>query len=654
MTKHQPSRRDALKLFGASVVATAIAPRASASTPAAVPGGTAAGYFPLTAVRLGEGPFLAAQKLDADYLLRLEPDRMLHNFRTNAGLAPKAPVYGGWESIEPWIDIRCHGHTLGHYLTASACMYQSTGDERFAQRVDYIVAELAECQEKTGGWLTAFPDGVAPLVDSLAGNKFAGVPWYTTHKVLAGLRDAHLQRGSAEALTALTRFADWIDRACAGVPHDRFQKMLDREHGGMNEVLADVFELTREERYWNLATRFSHEALLGPLARGVDALDGLHANTQIPKVIGFSRIYETSKTPSNYNNHQDAARFFWKTVVERRSFTTGGHADGEHFFPVGDFAKHLPSAKTMETCCTHNMLRLTRALYAHEPTVAYFDYFERALFNGILASQDPQSGMNTYFQATRPGYVRLYHTPFDSFWCCTGSGIENHARYGESIYAHDDYTLFVNLFLASSLDWSAGGLRLTQQTKFPDEDTTRLEITHATKRRLTLAIRQPAWCPVMKVTVNGARSQRARRPGGYFKLAREFRAGDVVEIQLPMSLAIDPLPAVATAGHPEWVALRYGPIVLAGRMGSAGLTPGSQIIVNERESGNMLRADVAIPRWTGTLQELIEKTRRTHPARLEFRSTGFEGGASVDLIPWFRATNERYNLYWQRAQPSVA
>jgi DUF1680 family protein len=529
-------------------------------------------------------------------------------------------------------------------------MFESTGDARFAERIDYIVAELAECQAKTGGWLTAFPDGVAPLVDSLAGKSFDGVPWYTTHKVLAGLRDAYLHRGSQAARSVLLAFVDWIDRACADVPEDRMQKMLDREHGGMNEVLADVFALENEQKYWSLAMRFCHRSVLDPLARGVDQLDGLHANTQIPKVIGFSRLYEVGG--DSFENLDRASRFFWRTVVEKRSFATGGHGDGEHFFPVGDFVQHLPSAKTMETCCTHNMLRLTRSLYARDPEVARIDYFERALFNGILASQDPETGMNTYFQATRPGYVRLYHTPFDSFWCCTGSGIENHARYGESIYAHAGDTLYVNLFLASTLDWSERGFKLRQTTRFPDEDTTRLEFTEGAPRTITLAIRQPSWCPAMTVTVNGRERRVRRRAGQYFELTRVFRAGDVVEVRLPMSLALEPLPPTAPVTGtpaPEAVALVYGPIVLAGRMGTAGLTPGSQLIVNERKSGEMLNDPVPIPSWKKPLTELLASTTRVDGKSLRFIARGFEGGTDVELIPWFRTTNERYNLYWRRS-----
>lgn len=638
MSSH--SRRDALKLMsaacGAGALATWALPSLATSSPRMYEHG--ARWFPLADVRLGEGPFLHAQQLDAAYLMKLDPDRMLHNFRVNAGLAPKAPVYGGWESVEPWIDIRCHGHTLGHYLTAAACMFESTGDGRHAERVDYIVAELAECQVKTGGWLAAFPDGVAPLTDSLAGRKFAGVPWYTTHKVLAGLRDAHLHRGSAQALDVAAKFADWIDRTCDGVTDEQFQTMLDREHGGMNEVLADLSALRNEARYLQLALRFSHRALLDPLAAGVDKLNGLHSNTQIPKVVGFSRIFEVAN--QGWPDYDRAAKYFWRNVTGERSFATGGHGDGEHFFPKDEFPRHLSSGKTMETCCTHNMLRLTRSLYARDPQVAYFDYYERALFNGILAAQDPLTGMNTYFQSTRPGYVRLYHTPFDSFWCCTGSGIENHARYGESIYARGGDALYVNLFIESSLEWRERGIRVTQRTRFPDEAQTRITLEAKDPQSVALRVRQPSWCPVLTVAVNGRRWKSYRRPGEYVELA--VKTGDTLDVRTPMSLHAEPLP-----NSPDYAALMYGPIVLAGRFGTEGLDPGSQLIVNERESGKMLQADVKIPRWTRPLKDLVASTTRTHPGKLEFRTTGFADGASVDLIPWFRLTHERYNLYWR-------
>ena len=634
------TRRDALRMLGAGAAAFSCSPvvRGSATGSISRP---PARYFPLAHLRLGEGPFLDAQRRDADYLLRLEPNRMLHNFRVNAGLQPRAPVYGGWESQEPWVDIRCHGHTLGHYLTASACMFASTGDTRFAERVDYIVAELAECQQKTGGWLTAFPDGVAPLTDSLAGLPFPGVPWYTTHKVLAGLRDAHLIRGSKPALDAWLRFSQWIDDAARLASDALMQKMLDREHGGMNEVLADLAAISGDRRFLALAQRFSHRALLDPLLRGEDRLDGLHANTQIPKVIGFTRIHDLTDEPG----WRAGADFFWGSVVRTRSFATGGHGDGEHFFPIGEFARHLESAKTMETCCTHNMLRLTRALYAQSPQATYFNYFERALYNGILASQDPDSGMMTYFQSTRPGYVKLYHTPFDSFWCCTGSGLENHARYAESIYAHDDEALYVNLFMASRLEWRERGLTVTQETRFPDEDRVLLRFDAERPQPLKLRIRHPAWCPTLTTIWNSKGIAKSAVPGSYFEIpGGRIRPGDVVELRLPMQARLEPLP-----GAPQFGALAYGPVVLAARLGNQGITPASDLIVNERKSGEMLADPVLIPAWSKPLEELPASLVRTDESRLTFSSRGFAGGKPVEFVPWFRIAHERYGLYWQHS-----
>ncbi|HET9864590.1 MAG TPA: beta-L-arabinofuranosidase domain-containing protein, partial [Steroidobacteraceae bacterium] len=472
--------------------------------------------------------------------------------------------------------------------------------------------------------------------DSLGGKPFAGVPWYTTHKVLAGLRDAHLHRGSTGARDALTHFAAWIDAACKPVSEAALQQMLDREHGGMAEVLADTSELTGDRRFLDLGQRFVHRRILEPLTRREDRLDGLHANTQIPKIIGLQRIAQLSGAP----DYEQAATFFWKTVVEHRSFATGGHGDNEHFFPVTEFAAHLGSAKTMETCCTHNMLRLTRALYASDAACGYFDHFERALFNGILASQDPDSGMMTYFQATRPGYVKLFHTPFDSFWCCTGSGMENHARYAENIYAQDGDTLFVNLYLASTLEWQERATRIEQATRFPDEDGARITVKPAQPRRLTLALRQPAWCREMVVTVNGRERKVARRPGDYFRLSRRFAPGDVVEVRLPMSLRLEPLPHA-----PDYAAVMYGPIVLAGLVGKP-VDPQAQIIVNERKSGQMLNEAVPIPRWPRPLAELPAHFTRSDRDRLTFIAAGFEGGP-VQFIPWYRVAHERYNLYWR-------
>jgi DUF1680 family protein len=655
------SRREALRALGAGGVGLAlgaglpaglaaeVARRPRIAPPSPTPSAPAApGALPFTLrdVRLLESPFRDAQARDARYLLSLEPDRLLHNFRVNAGLPPKAPVYGGWESQEPWVEIRCHGHTLGHYLSASSMMYASTDDERFRGRVDYIVSELAACQEAGGsGLVCAFPDGAAQLENSVSGRPFVGVPWYTMHKIFAGLRDAHLHAHSPAALPVLVRLSDWAWDATSGMSDEQMQRMLDREHGGMNEVLADVHVLTGDPRYLTLARRFSHRALLEPLSHRRDTLDGLHSNTQIPKVIGFQRIHELTAEPEL----RTASRFFWEAVVKHRSFVTGGNGDQEHFFPPADFEKHLGSAKTMETCCTHNLLRLTRALFTDSPSAEYTDYYERALYNGILASQDPDSGMMTYFQATRPGYLKLYHTPTESFWCCTGSGMENHAKYGDSLYFHDADRLWVNLFVPSTVKWAEKGLKLTQTTRFPEEETTRLAVAAERPVRATLLVRHPGWCRDLAVTVNGRPWPSAGEPGSYVALDREWRDGDTVEVRLPMTLRTEPLP-----GSPDRVAVLYGPIVLAGRLGSEGITPGADLIRNERTSGDVLNADVEVPVLVGDADGLVERIRPVPGAPLTFRTVGLGRPHDVTLIPYWRIAHERYNLYWKVAAPGTA
>ncbi len=638
------TRRQIMQALGATaLVAGPAGEFAFAATAAETPGVRRAPRlqaFSLEDVRLLPGPFLDAQLRDERYLLQLEPDRMLHNFRRNAGLEPKAPVYGGWESQEPWVEIRCHGHTLGHYLSACAMMFASTGKAVFKERTDYIVGELRACQDAAkSGLVCAFPDGARQLELSVQGREFHGVPWYTMHKIFAGLRDAHVFTHNPIALDALKRLADYTANLTAALSDAQMQKMLDREHGGMNETLADLYALTGEQRYLDLAIKFTHRALLQPMLEQRDVLSGLHSNTQIPKAIGFQRLYELTGD----NEYRAAAEFFWRTIIDHRTYATGGNGDVEHFFPPEEFAQRLQSAKTMETCCMHNMLRLTRALYAHDPRVEYADYYERTLYNGILASQDPQSGMMTYFQATRPGYVKLFHTPTDSFWCCTGSGIENHAKYGDSIYFHDDVSLYVNLFISSTLDWHAKGLRLTQTTRFPHAAATEITLRLERPQTFTLRIRQPSWCDTSTVAING-RTQSHRTPGQYIALRREWRDGDRIEMQLPMQLQLEALPSA-----PEYAAVLYGPIVLAGRLGTEGLSPGAQIIKNERESGEMLHIPREVPTWTLDRKQLSAHIHPIAHRPLAFRAQGVQDLPKLELIPYFAIAHERYNLYWRLA-----
>ena len=600
--------------------------------------------FSLSDVRLGDGPFRRAQSLDEQYLLQLDPDRLLHGFRANAGLAPKAPVYGGWESEATWTDIRCQGHTLGHYLSACSLMSASSDRPDFRQRVEYIVGELSACQEGSRtGLICAFPDGALQLENSVKGARVQGVPWYTMHKIFAGLRDAYVHAGNALALQVLVKLSDWAWELTHGLSDAQLDRMLEPEHGGMNEVLADVFEFTDDEKYLTLARKFCHRALLAPLSRGSDALDGLHANTQIPKVIGFKRIHELTGDPELLR----ASQFFWRSVVLRRSFAIGGVSDGEHFFPPDQFAAHLGSAKTMETCCTYNLLRLTRALFQHAPSSIYADYYERALYNSILASQDPASGMVTYFQATRPGYLKLYCTPTRSFWCCTGTGMENHAKYGDSVYFRDTSSLYVNLFIPSVVTWREKKVTVRQITRFPESAATQLVIDASQPTRFSLKIRHPRWCDEVVVDVNGRRSVVSRSSGRYIELNRVWHPGDVVNVRLPMQLYTEELP-----GHPDVVALLYGPIVLAGKFGSEGIEAGGDLIANERTYGDVLNRPVDVPAWRGRPHDFPKSILASSEKPLAFQARGFEHGREVELVPYYSIAHERYNLYWSVSEPT--
>lgn len=634
-----PRRRDVL---GTLAAAPWLGSAALALPAHAAAGGRALQPFALGDVRLLDGPYRRAQALGGRYLLSLNADRLLHNFRVNAGLPPKAPVYGGWESQEPWVGIRCHGHTLGHYLSACAMTWAATAEPAFRERVDHIVDELRACQQASGsGLVCAFPDGDAQLRNGLAGRPVVGVPWYTLHKVMAGLRDAHVHAGSAAALAVLERIAAWIEDAARGCDDARFQQMLDVEHGGMNEVLADLHALTGEARWLALAERFNHHALLDPLAAGRDPLDGWHANTQIPKVVGFARLHALTREP----RYGRAASYFWGRVAGPRAFATGGHGDWEHFFPPDKVREHLGSAKTMETCGIHNMLKLTRALLQGDPQAAYADWYERALVNGILASQDPDSGMATYFQPLRPGYPKLYGTPEHSFWCCTGTGMENHAKYGDSVWFHDGDTLWLSQYVASELSWRERRMRIRQTTTFPDGAGTRLAVQARVPTRFTLKLRHPAWCRAMTVQVNGATVHESADAGRWIDLTRRWRDGDIVDISLPMHLHLAPLP-----GAPDVAAVMFGPLVLAARMGRDGMQPGDDLIVNERTYGDMLNLPepMPMPRLALGGRALDDVVR---PAgAFTFRVAGAAPGApDLELIPYHRIAHERYALHWQLA-----
>ena len=388
--------------------------------------------FPLKDVRLLDGPFHDAMELDKAYLLSLDADRLLHTFRLTAGLPTSAKPYGGWES--PGCELR--GHCLGHYLSACALMYASTGDEKLKARVDRIVAELARCQEAlpakgyNKGFLSAYPEEFFDRVDA---GKPVWAPYYTLHKIMAGLLDAYVECDNRQALEVLNKMAGWLKFRIGRLSHAQQQKALGNEHGGMNEVLANLYAISGNPDHLRLAKDFNHEAIFEPLAHGQDQLDGKHANTQIPKITGAVRQFELTGDKSLLA----VATTFWRAVALNRSYAIGGHSDSEHFFPIADFAQHL-SPVTCETCNTYNMLKLTRHLFAIEPSAELMDFYERALYNQILGSIEPQKGMVTYFVSLKPGHFKVYSTPDNSFWCCTGTGMENHAKYADTIFFHDD------------------------------------------------------------------------------------------------------------------------------------------------------------------------------------------------------------------------
>ena len=589
--------------------------------------------FELSQVRLLDGPFREAMLRDRDYLLSLDPDRLLHSFRVTAGLPSSATPYGGWE--KPDCEVR--GHSVGHYLTACARMYASTGDARLKARADTLVAAFAKCQEALpargahAGYLSAFPES---FIDRVEAHPPVWAPWYTLHKIMAGLLDAYQECGNAQALEVALRMADWIKYRIDHIPPEQMQRSLDTEFGGMNEVLANLYGVSGNPEHLRLARAFDHKFVFDPLARGEDRLNGLHANTQIPKMIGAAREYEVT----GESRYRDIATVFWQRVALARSYVIGGHSDGEHFFPIEQFSRHL-SPDTAETCNTYNMLKLSRHLFSWAPSATVMDFYERALYNHILASQDPVKGMFVYLMSLKPGHFKVYSTPEDSFWCCVGTGMENHATYGNSIYFHSADSLFVNLFIPSELSWREKGLTVRQETKFPEQETSRLTFHCAKPVELAVEIRHPAWAGAgMTVSVNGKKQAVQSAPGSYLALRREWKEGDRVEIRCPMSLRTEAMP-----DNPNIVALLYGPIVLAGELGTEGM--GSPYALSQTDLNHVPSPEAPVF-ITGT-SDLLRHVKPVSGKPLSFQTRGIGRPKDVSLIPFYRMHHQRYSVYWQ-------
>jgi DUF1680 family protein len=592
--------------------------------------------FELSEVKLLDSPFKQAMDINASYLLSLEPDRFLHYFRVYAALKPKAPAYGGWES-----PTTGAGRCLGHYLSALSLQYRATGDSRFKERVDYIVSELAICQQ-TNGFLSAQTNVAEAFVTLAAGHGDAllksRVPWYIQHKMFAGLRDAWCLTGNQGARQILIRLADWAVAVTSNLDREQFQIMLKQEYGGMQEVLADVYALTGDRKYLELACRFQDDATFNPLTAKLDKLAQKHANTMIPKLTGAIRLYElTGNAPE-----RTAAEYFWNEVVDRHTYALGGNSDREHFGPPDQ----LPlGTQTAETCNTYNMLKLTRHLFCLNPEVKYADYYERALYNQILASQEPKQGGFTYFVSLKPGHFKTYSTPFESFWCCVGTGMENHTQYGNSIYYHDTNNLYVVLYIPSQLTWTAKNVTVRQETDYPASGDIRFTIQCAKPTTFSFKFRYPSWAASgIAINVNDQAVKLNASPRTVVGVEREWKNGDKVQVQFPLNLRAESLP-----GAPMTKAFFFGPLLLAGDLGKNNLPAPIAYAIDQCKYCDF--PDPKVPGLATDDRPLESWIKRVATEPLTFRTANAGRPADVTLKPFYQLHYQRYTVYWDILSP---
>ena len=597
--------------------------------------------FEVSEVRLTDGIFKTSQDLGKSYIMSLDPDRLLAPVAYSTGATTdRSKYYGGWEAYQyrSYKGNGISGHSLGHWLSAMSTMYASTGDAAVKERLDYAVDKMAEYQNDDG-----YVGGVqkANFVSTLkAGTVNAGafelngywVPWYSFHKIYQGLIDAYELAGNKTALDVAIKFADWGIDVTSNLSDAKFAQMLQCEYGGMNEVYAELYKITGEQKYMDMAVKFSQKAILEPLSNGIDELQGKHANTQIPKVIGAAAVYEQDLTRTDYS---DAVSFFYDTVVNHRSYVIGGNSNREHF---GSLTDEVLGPQTLETCNTYNMMKLAEHLYSWNHSAEYMDYYEKALFNHILASQDPETGEKTYFMATTPGHFKVYSDALhgNSFWCCNGSGMENPGRYTRDIYYKDGNTFYVNQFISSEVTWKEKELVISQQTDFPYEDTTVIRIESGTADA-KMKIRIPSWiADAAEITINGGEAVKVTKTG-YYTIEREWAAGDTVTVRLPMALH------TYTARDDEHkVAFMYGPVALAGELGTASF-PKSDRVNDHASLDNHTSINVPDIIVNDKAPETFITAKDI--SKLEFELTSIDGTITT-LIPYADLHHERYSLYW--------
>lgn len=591
--------------------------------------------FDLKDIRLLDSPFKQNMERESQWILSLGVNSLLHSFRNSAGAF--ASLEGGYTAVKKlsgWESLDCdlRGHTTGHILSGLAMLYASTGNEIYKLKADSLVIGLAEVQQflDQGGYISAYPQG---LINRNIEGRSVWAPWYTLHKIYAGLIDQYLYCDNTLALDIVVNAAGWAYEKLNSLSEETRRTMIRNEFGGVNDAFYNLYSITGNERHKWLAEYFYHNEVIDPLKSYEDNFDKKHANTFIPKIIAEARNYELTGN----SVPKQIAEFYWNTIVDHHTFVTGSNSDKEKFFTPDNISEHL-TGYTGESCNVYNMLKLTRHLFCWNADSKLADYYERALYNHILGQQDPETGMIAYFLPMLPGAHKVYSTPEQSFWCCVGTGFENQAKYGEAIYYHNNKGLFINLFIPSELNWKEKQLKIRQETRFPEEENIRLTI-ETTKKVLEMPIyfRNPYWTSNVSVKVNGKTIPVKQKKGEYIVINRKWNNGDQIEVNYPMKLWFAP-----ANDNPDIAALMYGPIVLAGKMGTEGF------IKNAPYSNPDLHNDYYTydynvpPSISNRLNINIKDIKQVEKNILVFRITD----GKITFEPLFRIHRERYIVYW--------
>ena len=627
-----PSRRAFLQTAASALAVPLLGPMPAAARGMAEP---RLATFPLARVRLLDGGFGTAAAINQRYLESLEVERLLYSFCTTAGLKTSAAPYGGWE--DPACELRGH-FAGGHYLSAAALAYAGSGNEVLRARADAMVSQLAACQKANGnGYLSAFPPA---LFDKLAQGQEVWAPFYTFHKIMAGLIDVYRHTGNAQALRVAEGMGGWTQNYLAATGAEQRQKMLRTEFGGMVESLADLYQITGKERYLSAARLFEQPDILDPLAARRDALQGLHANTTAAKMVGVARMYEVTGEP----RYREIVEYFLDEVLSARSYVIGNTSEDEYWHTPAGQLQHTLSLRNAECCVAYNLMKLDRHVYAWTGDARWMDHYERALFNCRLGTQNAQ-GLKQYFFPLAGNYWRAFGSAEQSFWCCTGTGAEEFAKFTDSIYFRSGEAVYVNQYIASELDWRERSFGLRQQTRFPAEPVTRLTVRTPQPQQRSIHLRIPRWVAAPPaVRINGQVIEVAARPGSYLELRRNWSDGDTVEIDLPMQLAEESLPGDATT-----VAALYGPLVLAADLGPGPAAGPAKIL----QGRGTFPTDVAEPGPLPVLSDDGDAQKRAagwieieSAAALRFK--GYSSKGPYPVRPLFQVQDQRYSVYWQR------